>query len=901
LVRSRFVTQAALALQDMTSRSTTTLGKVNIFPLRLDARSGWFRQLLILTVVAGVYYVSAKIGLSLAIINTNVSAVWPPTGIAIAAVLLFGYRVWPAVLVGALLANGFTPVGWRIAGAIAVGNTLEAVSAGFLLSRIGFHVSFERVKDVAKFVFATFICTMVSATVGNLALVLGGSASWQDFGSLWLTWWLGDSVGAFIVTPLILVWSGVSGRWLPTQRYIEGAVIMLLLGLTATVTYTGSALIPLKYYPFARLTVPFFIYAAFRLGYPGVTMGTLIVSIFAAWGTARGLGPLAGRGSNDTLLLLQVFAGSNALTFLLLVAVLEERRDSEAALRENERRLASNLAVTRILADSPDLKDAAPRILRTIAETLGWKLGALWVPDRTGENLQCLEVWHVPSSGVKEFVNEARNRVFASGTGLPGRVWASRLPAWIQEVERDANFPRSSVAFSVGLRSAFAFPLLFGEKFFGVMEFFSEEIREPDEAMLAMFGGIGSQIGLFIERRQAETVVRELAAIVESADDAVMGKNLNGVITSWNAGAQKLFGYTAEEIVGREILALIPRALHDEERQLLDRLNRGESLTQFETIRIAKDGTEMNVSLTISPVRAADGLVIGASTIARNITEWKKAERERERLLLREQDARAEAEAANRSKDEFLASVSHELRTPLNAIVGWAALLRAGMLEPENHGQAIEVIDRNAKLQARLIEDLLDVSRIVSGNIRFEPRPIRLPEVIEAAVDSVRPSADEKKIELRVELDQATGLVQGDPDRMQQVVWNLLTNAVKFTPESGRIDVQLRTAQTNAEILITDNGEGIRPDFLPHVFDRFRQADSTTTRRHRGIGIGLAIVQHLVQLHSGEVTVASDGEGKGVTVCVTLPTINRNGQQKGSSGADEIESMEAINDVDAVK
>jgi PAS domain S-box-containing protein len=862
----------------MATDSNIISGRTRPLRYHLDQRSGWLRQGLAIVVVAAIYYGSAKLGLSLAFIHTNVSAVWPPSGIAIAAVLLFGYRIWPGILLGAFLANSFTPVSLVTSVVIAAGNTLEAASARYLLQRLGFQLELRKVKDVTKLVTAILICTTVAATIGNLALCVTHAAKWPEFGGLWVTWWLGDAVGGLIVAPLVIVWSGAARNSLPARRYLEGALVMVLLAAAALATFTGpSSQIALKLYPLARLTVPFYLYAAFRLGYPGVTLGTVIVSIFAAWGTARGVGLFAGREGNDALLLLQLYAGSNAVTFLFLVAAVEERRGTDAALRENQDRLAANLAVTEILTDSPSLNDAAPRILRTVGENLGWMVGALWMPTEDGSALRCFEVRHDRDIEVRNFVADTRARQFSPGHGLPGRVWRTRSSSWIQNVALDDNFPRGPVAVADGLCSAVAFPLLVRDRFLGVMEFFSTEERAPDAAMLAMFTNVGSQIGLFIERRQAENAVRELAAIVESAEDAVLGKDLEGRITSWNAGAQKLFGYSPAEIVNRGIFTLVPPELHDAEREILAKLKRGESMPPFESVRRASDGTDIDVSLTISPVRSAEGVVIGGSTIARDITERKAAEKERERLLRREQDARAEAEAANRSKDEFLASVSHELRTPLNAIVGWSALLNASMLDEESQRQAIEVIDRNAKLQARLIEDLLDVSRIVSGNIRFERHPVSLPEVIEAAIDSVRPSADAKQIRLHVEMDPTTGLVQGDADRLQQVVWNLLNNAVKFTPDAGRVEVRLRPVDAHAELAISDTGEGIRADFLPFVFDRFRQADSTTTRRHRGIGIGLAIVQHLVNLHQGSVVAESDGEGKGATFRVTLPTLNRNG------------------------
>ncbi|MEN3331003.1 MAG: hypothetical protein V7641_368 [Blastocatellia bacterium] len=253
------------------------------------------------------------------------------------------------------------------------------------------------------------------------------------------------------------------------------------------------------------------------------------------------------------------------------------------------------------------------------------------------------------------------------------------------------------------------------------------------------------------------------------------------------------------------------------------------------------------------------------------IVERKRAEQERQQLLIREQAARAEAETANRAKDEFLATVSHELRTPLNAILGWARMLRAGQLDEATTARAFETIERNAKAQAQLIADLLDVSRIASGKLRLDVRSVDLVSLIEAALDSVQPAADAKGIRLQAVLDPRAGPVSGDSDRLQQVVWNLLSNAIKFTPKEGRVQVRLERINSHIEITVSDTGKGINRDFMPYVFDRFRQADGTLTRAYGGLGLGLAIVRHLVELHGGMVHAYSAGEGRGAAFTVRLP------------------------------
>ena len=253
------------------------------------------------------------------------------------------------------------------------------------------------------------------------------------------------------------------------------------------------------------------------------------------------------------------------------------------------------------------------------------------------------------------------------------------------------------------------------------------------------------------------------------------------------------------------------------------------------------------------------------------IAQRERAEQEREQLLSREHAARSQAEEANRLKDQFLATVSHELRNPLNAILGWARMLRSGMLDAGTTARAVEVIERNALAQNQLIGDLLDVSRIITGKLRLDVRPVDLPDVIQAAVDSLQPAADAKGVRLQLVLDPRAGPISGDPDRLQQVVWNLLSNAVKFTPREGRIQVRLERINSHVEITVSDTGIGIDPQFLPYVFDRFRQADGTTTRVHGGLGLGMAIVRQLLELHGGSAHVYSAGKGQGTTFTVKLP------------------------------
>ncbi|MFN0242826.1 MAG: ATP-binding protein [Planctomycetota bacterium] len=543
-----------------------------------------------------------------------------------------------------------------------------------------------------------------------------------------------------------------------------------------------------------------------------------------------------------------------------------------------------------------------------------------------------------------------------------------------------------------------------------------------------------------------------LASIVRSSDDAIASKTLDGVLSSWNTAAERLFGYTAAEAIGQPVQMLIPANLRHEEDTILARIRKGERIEHYQSLRLRKDGTTVEVELTISPVYDASGTIVGASKIVRDVSERKRTELEGQRLRRVEQElyddaqamnalarvlggelelqtiaqesvncatrladaafgafcydfanerktacslfalcgieraafdalvaasdgarfdsghmgaapvcvadlaaqvpgagerlpvrsylavpiklrdgdvrgglffghptpgvfteraerlalgiavqaaicidnarlfenaqaeiaerraaeereraARTEAERANRLRDEFLATLSHELRTPLNSILGWTQLLRRAPDDASMRERAIDAIERGARTQTRLIEDLLDMSRVISGKLRLDIQCMDVAPTVEAAIETLRHAAEAKRMRVECMLDPNAGPVVGDATRIQQIVWNLLSNAVKFTPPDGRIEAQLVRVDSSVEIRVSDTGRGISAEFLPHVFDRFRQADSSTTRREGGLGLGLALVKHLTELHGGTVEASSPGEGGGAQFTVRLP------------------------------
>jgi PAS domain S-box-containing protein len=546
---------------------------------------------------------------------------------------------------------------------------------------------------------------------------------------------------------------------------------------------------------------------------------------------------------------------------------------------------------------------------------------------------------------------------------------------------------------------------------------------------------------------------RRLAAIVESSHDAIISKDLNGIVTSWNRASERMFGYTAEEMIGQSIRRIIPADRQSEEDDVVGHTRRGEKVDHFETIRQRKDGSTLPISLTVSPILDDNGVVIGASKIARDITERKQAEVERARLLaLAEQNAtitntlndvgaavasaldreavvqrvtdaatqltgarfgaffynlvddRGEsytlytisgaprdafssfpmprntaifeptfrgarvvrsdditadpnygqhspfhgmppghlpvrsylavpvktrsgeplgglffghpdtarftadheriaagiaswasvalenarlyrsAQDASRLKDEFLATLSHELRTPLNAILGYARMMRSGMLSTEKIPRAVETIERNAASLTVIVEDVLDVSRIISGKLRLTVQQVDVPALVRASVDAVLPDAEAKEITIDSALNHETGSITGDQERLQQVVWNVLSNAVKFTEHGGRVHVVLERVGPNVQLTVRDTGVGIAPEFLPHIFERFRQGDAGMTRQRGGLGLGLAIARQLVEMHGGTIEAASGGQGNGSAFTVTLPRTMR---RTVAAGADD--------------
>ncbi len=457
------------------------------------------RTVIAILSLAAVYFFAGKFGLSLATEHPSASAIWPPSGIALAALLLWGYRIWPGVFLGAFLVNITTEGGLATTVGIASGNTLGALVGAWLINHFANSDKvFERARNIFKFILlAALLSTAVSATCGVTSLTLGGYAPWDRYGAIWFTWWLGDVAGDLLIAPLLVIWLTQPYPDLKPRRIFEAAGLLLLILALGYIVFLSGAAHGLEYV----LILPL-LWAAFRFGQRGAVTAAFLTSAIALAGTVQGIGLFATAGPHEALLHLQGFTGTLAMAALVLAAVISERMRAEQRIEVQE-------SVSRILADSPNLEEAGSKILRVLCERAKWSAGAIWNLDRTANQLVCVEFWHAASAPAPLFEAESRKRKFSSGVGLPGRVLSGGDAAWIPDVTKDGNFPRGPIAAQEGLRAAFGFPIKVAREVVGVVECFSREVREIDDDFLRTVNEIGGQLGRFVERKRAEELLSQ--------------------------------------------------------------------------------------------------------------------------------------------------------------------------------------------------------------------------------------------------------------------------------------------------------------------------------------------------------------------------------------------------------
>ena len=666
--------------------------------------------------LAAVYIVAGRLSLLLAFANANASPVWPPTGLAIGALLVLGLRAWPAIAVGAFIVN-LTNSGDVVAAfLIAVGNTLEAVAAAWLTLRYARgRAAFNSTRNVLRFVAISANASTIAASIGTVTVVGIGLGPAADAGNIWLTWWLGDTVGAIVVAPLIVLWERRPLLSDVSIRIGEMAALIAALGLASFAVFSPWP--PGRPdYPF--ILMPVLLWSAFRFGAWITALGSAFIVVIAVDGTLRGSGPFRHESPNESLLLLQAFVGLTTTMMLSVAAEVSRRRSVERDLRVLNERLERKVA-----SRTDELQKANERLIQAqeVAHMGSWE-------------------WDVGAN----------------------RVW------WSDEMYRIYGIAAGT--------------------FIGY-ETFLEHVHPDDRSI-------------------------------------------------------------AHEIVSRAMMDTRPFTFDH-------RIVRPDG-----TIRVIHANGRVICDAVSHPIR-----MVGTGV---DITERKEAEEARAQLI-HEQARRQEAEETSRAKDQFLAVLSHELRTPLNAALGWAHMLRELPRDAPATRHAVDAIYRNMLIQSRLVSDIVDVSRITKGALTVEKAPVDLAAIIESAMEMVRESARARNIALETGVAGDRVALLGDAKRLEQVFWNLLSNGIRFGREGGFVRVASTVENGAIRVTVEDDGPGIDPAFLPHVFEPFRQADASPRRAHDGLGLGLSIARHLVELHGGNMS-AANRPGGGAVLTVTLPT-----------------------------
>jgi len=829
----------------------------------------------------GVLYVLAgKLGLYFAFLHASATPVWPPAGIALAALLLLGPRLWPVIFIGAFVINVTTAGSVATSLAIALGNTLEAVIGARLVTGFAGGVQvLDRPRDIFRFVLlAAVVSTAVSATIGVTSLALAGYAAWAAYGSIWLTWWLGDLAGDLIVAPLILLWMRRPSLGRLRARWREAILLALSALVIGELVFGGLLPTLTRNRPIAFLCIPILLWTALRFGQREAVTVIALLSTIAVGGTARGAGPFAVGSANESLLLLQMFMATMAVTMLPVGAGMLQRRRAETAARESEEslrlavqagqmgtwewaiatgRVTWSPALEAIHGLAPGtfrgtfdafraeiLSEDLPRVDKAIAEAL-----------ETGTHR--LEYRIVRPDGAVRWL-EARGQLTRDEDGRPARLHGVCMDV---TARKDAEVER-------------------------------ERLLEQERAA----------------RTRAENNERRLGFVGEIARSITASLDLGTVLQRIADGAQALCGSDTAAIFLRSGETMQPRyrvgVWPARYPALTVRAGEGLGGIVMQAARAARTGDYRRdprvssahhtmaqetgiVALMVVPIiirTEVAGLLYVSNRTTRSFTDEDEAVCTRlaeqaavaiqnSELYTRQQAARAEAEAANHAKDQFLAMLGHELRNPLGAISNAAHVLGlagdAGPLVARAQG----IISRQVRQLGRVVDDLLDVSRVTSGKITLERQPLDLAELARRGVALVGTLEGAQRRTITVEAEEVW--VEADAGRLEQVLVNLLDNAVKYTPPGGEIGVTVRRDGQDAGLEVRDSGIGIPASLLPRVFDLFMQGDHSLDRSKGGLGIGLTLVRRLVELHGGKVTAYSAGENQGSTFAVRLPAIAR--------------------------
>ena len=542
------------------------------------------------------------------------------------------------------------------------------------------------------------------------------------------------------------------------------------------------------------------------------------------------------------------------------------------ARRESQRGLSVQHLVSQIIAESKSSHETLQRVLAEVGAVLHWSYATYWELDNDGSVLRPSQTWTAPDRTFTEFDRKTRGIVFGRGDGFPGHVLETGQPAWENDLATPAVYPRSAVASAEGLHSAFGIPVRSAARFFGILEFFAEDVLPPDKSLLNAAQGVGYQLGEFLERARAsaaehESEVRK-ASILDTALDSIITSDENGTISEFNATAEAVFGYRKNDVIGRQMADLIiPPRYRERHREGMKRyLATGEAHVLGRRIEIEgmrSDGSEFPLELAIVRVPLPGPAFFTA--YIRDLTERKRLEADQARLL-------KESEEANQAKSEFLATMSHELRTPLNAISGYAELLKLGLRGPVTEAQVAD-LDRISRSQSHLlgiINDILQFAKLESGQLEIKAETFPIEPAVSIAEELIRPQLESKGIDYSFVGGESAVEVRADRDRFQQILLNLLSNALKFTPAGGTIAVAWRAEAERVLVEVADTGTGIAAKQQERIFDPFVQVHSGTTRSSEGVGLGLAISRDMARQMGGDISVESE-LGKGSTFTLSLP------------------------------
>jgi PAS domain S-box-containing protein len=843
------------------------------------------RLLLRATVIGLGYFISAGIGVSLLVQPQSIASFWPPGGLLVGALVISRTQSWPPILMAVLAAtlgiNLLTGKSLGVSFAFAFVNSFEGLTGAWLLLRCcGPRPTLTRVRDVLGLVvLAGLVSPALASTLATVVVVMEIGVS--DFWHVWYAWWVADMLGVLVVAPLILSWSAVRATTFKAASVYRIAEVILLFAamlLVAVFVFgvesrSTSMLVPLPY-----LTFPFLLWAAMRFGPLGASAASLGLALVAVWTTAQGFGPfaMAGASVGEQVLSAQAFLGVSILTALILAAALSEHQHTAEALQQQSTFVHLLQKVAIAANEALTSEDAMRTCLDQVCAHTGWPVGHVYVAagDAAG-TLIPTTIWSLKDAERFETFRQITERTrLASGIGLPGRVLASGKPAWIIDVTQDANFPRSNLAKDIGVRAGFGFPVLVGKEVVAVLEFFSPEAPEPDEALLDVMVHIGTQLGRVVERTRAEEALRaselRFRSVVESAGDGMIIADSAGNTVTYNKSAQVIFGYREEEVLGQPLTLLMPERYREAHRSGLERFRAtGKAHVVGRTVELhglKKDGSEFPLELSISTWTAGEHTFY--SGIIRDITERKRAEEEIRRLNEALTQRVVELDAGNKELQAFSYSISHNLRAPLRALAGFSGILLEEHTPhlPAEVQHYLQRIQDNAQNMGRMIDDLLALMYVSRQPINFQT--ISPASLVEQALDELRGAQEGRRIAMTI---GDLPVCRADPAMLGQVFLNLISNALKFTRrrEVARIEIGHREAASPGELVyfVKDNGVGFDMQYANKLFGVFEHLHPL--QDYEGTGVGLAIVRRIIQRHGGRIW-AEGAVDQGATFCFTV-------------------------------